>query len=90
MVSRSVNTEPNSTFDDDIVSRQLADLRDRFVIVPADKASNNVVFICKTYYYSCLQKELIENNVVDSSTHQRTNFTKGGIFDKPPSSPVFN
>ena len=68
MVSRSVNTKPDSIFDDKIVSRQLADLHDRFVIVPADKASNNVVFICKTYYYSCLQKELIDNNDVDSST----------------------
>ena len=53
-----------------------ADLHDRFVIVPADKASNDVVFICKTYYYSCLQKELIDDKYVDTSTYQRTNFTK--------------
>ena len=76
MVNRSVNTKPDSIFDDEIVSRQLADLHDRFVIVPADKASNNVVFIC----YSCLQKELIDNNDVDSSTYQRTNFTKEEIL----------
>ena len=76
MVSRSVNTKPISIFDDEVVSRHLADLHDRFVIVPADKASNNVVFICKTYYYSCLQKELIDNNDVNTSTYQRTNFTK--------------
>ena len=80
MVNRSVNTKPNSIFDDEIVSRQLADLHDRFVIVPADKASNNVVFICKTYYYSCLQKEFIDKNDVDSSTYQRTNFTKEEIL----------
>ena len=48
MVSRYVNTESNSIFDDAIVSRHLADLHDRFVIVPADKASANVVFNCKT------------------------------------------
>ena len=72
--------KPDSIFDDEIVSRQLADLHDRFVIVPADKASNNVVFICKTYYYSCLQKELIDNNDVDSSTYQRTDFTKEEIL----------
>ena len=47
MVSRSVNTKPDSIFDDEIVSLQFADLHDRFVIVPADKASNNVVLICK-------------------------------------------
>ena len=88
MVSRSLNTKPISIFDDEVVSRHLADLHDRFVIVPADKASNNVVFIdkasnnvifiCKTYY-SCLQKELIDNNDVDTSTYQRTNFTKEEI-----------
>ena len=79
-VSRSVYTKPESILDDGIVSRQLADLHDRFVIVPADKASNNVVFICRTYYYSCLQKELIDNNDVDSRTYQRTNFTKYEIL----------
>ena len=80
MVSRSVNTKPISIFDDEVVSRHLADLHDRFVIVPADKASNNVVFICKTYYYSCLHKELIDNNDVNTSTYQRTNFTKEEIL----------
>ena len=79
MVNRSVNTKPISIFDDEVVSRHLADLHDRFVIVPADKASNNV-FICKTYYYSCLQKELADNNDVDTSTYQRTNFTKEEIL----------
>ena len=49
IVSRSVNTKPISIFDDGVVSRHLADLHDRFVIVPADKASNNVAFICKIY-----------------------------------------
>ena len=75
----TLKSKPDSIFDDEIVSRQLADLHDRFVIVPADQASNNV-FICKTYYYSCLQKELIDNNDVDSSTYQRTNFTKEEIL----------
>ena len=80
MVNWSVNTKPHSNFDDEIVYCQLADLHGRFIIVPADKASNNVVFICKTYHYSCLQKELIDDNDVDSSTYQRTNFTKGEIL----------
>ena len=59
MVSRSVNTKPISIFDDEVVSRHLADLHDRFVIVPADKSSNNDV---------------------DTSTYQRTNFTKEEIL----------
>ena len=57
MVSRSVNTKPKSTLEDPVVSRYLEDLHDHFVIVPADKAPNNV-FICKAFYYSCLREEL--------------------------------
>jgi hypothetical protein len=33
-------------------------LHDNFVLVPADKASNNIVFVCKNYYYECLLNEL--------------------------------
>ena len=82
MVSRSVNTKPKSTLDDPIISRYLKDLHDHFVIVPADKAPKNVVFICKAFFYSCLQKELNKSdNENASSTHQRTNLTKSEILD---------
>jgi hypothetical protein len=36
----------------------LSSLHDKYVIVPADKASNNIVFVCKSYYFECLIKEL--------------------------------
>ena len=36
MVSISVNTKPISIFDNEVVSRHLADLHDHFVIVQAD------------------------------------------------------
>ena len=48
-IIRSVSTKYISICADWVVSRHLADLYDRFVIVPADKASNNVVLIFKTY-----------------------------------------
>ena len=81
MVSRSVNTKPKSTLDDPFVSRYLEDLHDHFVIVPADKAPNNVVFICKAFYYSCLREELDDSgNRNASSTYQRTNLTKSEIL----------
>ena len=80
MVSRSVNTKPKSTLDDPIISRHLKDLHDQFVIVSADKAPNNVVFICNAFYYSCLQKELDNSDTRNvSSIYQRTNLTKGNI-----------
>ena len=36
----------------------LADLHDKYVIAPADKASNNIIFICKTYYRQIINEEL--------------------------------
>ena len=36
----------------------LSDLHSKYVFVPADKAPNNVVIICKWYYIETLIKEL--------------------------------
>ena len=58
MVCRSINTKPKSVFENTNIKHHLADLHDKFVLVPADKASNNIVFVRKTYYNSCLMKEL--------------------------------
>ena len=44
-------------------------LRDKYVLVPADKASNNVVVICKKHYIEVIMKEL--NNIMGrKSTYQ--------------------
>ena len=40
------------------VKNCLEDLQDKYVIVPIDKASNNVAFICKRFYATVLLKEL--------------------------------
>ena len=81
MVSRSVDTKPKSTLEDPVVSRYLEDLHDHFVIVQADKAPNNVVFIYKAFYYTCLREELDDSdNRNASSTYQRTNLTNSEIL----------
>ena len=36
----------------------LSDLHNKYVFVPADKASNNIIIICKRYYIETLIKEL--------------------------------
>ena len=36
----------------------LSDLHHKFVFVPADKAPNNIIIICKRYYIETLIKEL--------------------------------
>ena len=46
----SVNTRPESIFRDPDVVRELSRLHENFVIVPADKASNNYTFVCKRHY----------------------------------------
>ena len=40
------------------IKKFLADLHDKYVIAPADKASNNIIFICKSY---TIDKSLMKN-----------------------------
>ena len=53
-----VNSRPKSVFKDQEAVKCLFSLHDKYVIVPADKASNNIVFVCKSYFFECLIKEL--------------------------------
>ena len=81
MLTRSINNKPKSVFSDTDVTEHLADLHNRYVIVPADKASNNVVFVCKTYYFECLQRELDLDDSTFKSTYQWTTFSKNEISE---------
>ena len=40
------------------VKASLSDLHNKYVFVPADKAPNNIIIICKRYYIETLIKEL--------------------------------
>jgi hypothetical protein len=53
-----VNSRPKSVFKDQEAVKCLTSLHDKYVIVPVDKASNNIVFVCESYYFECLIKEL--------------------------------
>ena len=57
-LKRSVNTRHESIFCDPDVVRELPRLHENFVIVPADKASNNYTFVCRKYYVSILIEDL--------------------------------
>jgi hypothetical protein len=71
LYSRCVNSRTNSVFKDQAAVKCLSSLHDKYAIVPADKASNNIVFVCKSYYFECLIKELgifvrwIDNSFVE-------------------------
>ena len=53
-LKHSVNTRHESIFNDPDVVTELSRLHENFVIVPADKASNNYTFVCKRYYVDIL------------------------------------
>ena len=57
-LKHSVITRHESIFSDPDVVIELSRLHGNFVIVPADKASNNYTFVCKRHYASILSKEL--------------------------------
>ena len=81
ILHNSMATRYRSVFNDTDVSATLSDIHDKFVVVPADKASNNVVFVCKKYYIQCLINELgIAAGGDDNDTYHRTAFSKEDIL----------
>ena len=58
VLSRTMSCRHESVFDDPDVAVKLAEIYEKFVVVPADKASNNIVFVCKTHYINCLIEKL--------------------------------
>ena len=48
VLSRTMSRRHESVVDDPDVVAELAEIHEKFVVVPADKASNNIVFVCKT------------------------------------------
>ena len=78
---RVMSTKYNSIFKDPNVSAELADLHDQFVLTPADKASNNIVFVCKKYYFECLIHELGLNIPSKNPTYTATTISESEILD---------
>ena len=48
---------------------------DKYVIVSADKAPNNIGFVCKSRYVDCLIKQLGSANSLGNPTYTLTTFT---------------
>ena len=77
----SINAHATSIFKDPNVAKHLSDLHDKYVVVPADKAPNNIVFVCKSHYINCLINELGIDNSLGNSTYTLTTLTKEEILD---------
>ena len=50
-----------------------------FVLVPADKAANNIIVVCKKYYYEVVLQEL---NICNPSTYELVNNENKFIVNK--------
>ena len=57
-LKEKIRSPKQKIFSDPDVKDTLRRLYDDFVLVPADKAANNVIVVCKRYYIETLIKEL--------------------------------
>ena len=69
-LKHSINTRHESIFSNPDVVTELSRLHENFVIVPADKASNNYTFVCKRYYVDILIEETL-HTILRFFLHQR-------------------
>ena len=76
-----MSTRSTSIFKDPKVDKHLSLLHDKYVIVSADKAPNNIVFVCKLHYIDCLIKELSIDKSLANPTYTPTTLTKEEILD---------
>ena len=79
-LKHSVNTRHESIFSDPDVVTELSRLHENFVIVPADKASNNYTFVCKRYY-DILIEELGLHLLPGNPTYNLTDFSASEVLD---------
>jgi hypothetical protein len=77
----SMSTRSTSISKDPNVAQHLSFLHDRYVIVSADNAPNNIVFVSKSVYVDCLIKKLGIDNSLGNPTYTPTTLTKEEILD---------
>ena len=79
--SGTMSTRSTSIFKDPNVAKHLSHLHEKYVIVSADNAPNNIVFVCKSHYIDCMIKELGIDNSLGNLTYTPTTHTKEEILD---------
>ena len=78
--TKGVNTY--SVLDDPSVKACLDALHNEYVVVPADKASNNIIFVCRNYYIQCIIYELNLHSDKSNTTYTLSSLTDEDIFFK--------
>jgi len=77
-LSRSMGSKVRSMFNNKGVVDNLTDLHTKYVVVPADKASSNIVFVCKTYYIECLHSVVKAGLLI--SIHDMVIYSNSAIY----------
>ena len=68
-IRKRIKTLGKNVLSDKHCKDYLEDFQKCFVLVPADKASNNVLIVCKKYYLDVVLKELDMCNGAGSQTY---------------------
>ena len=76
-----MSTRSTSIFKDPTVAKHMSLLHDKYVIVFAYKAPNNIVFVYKSHYIEYLIKGLCIDNSLRNPTYTPTTLTEGEILD---------
>ena len=79
VLSRTMSRRHESVFDDPDLAAELAEIHEKLVVVPADKASNNTVFVCK-HTINCLTEELGMSTMTGNPTYNLTAMSKDEIL----------
>ena len=58
IISNRINNLEHRSFRPCHIKAHLTELQSKYVLVPADKAGNNIIFVCKHYYVHTLMEEL--------------------------------
>ena len=80
-LKHSVNTRSESIFRDPDVVHELSRLHENFVIVLANKASNNYTFVCKKHFVDILIKKLGLHSLPGNPTCNLTDFSASEVLD---------
>ena len=80
-LKHSVNTKSESIFLDPDVVRELSRLHKNYVIVPADKASNNYNFVCKRHHVDILIEEPGLHTLLGNPTYNLTDFSASEVLE---------
>ena len=78
-IRKHTNPRKKKILADSKHTNYLKDFREHYVLVPADKASNNVLIVCKKYYLDVVLRELDNSDCSDQQTYTPCSLDVDGI-----------